>query len=425
MRAGMTPPKRNPVFGKVAADTDERRELARLEALARLDVMDDARDETLDRIARLIIQIFGVDKSVVSFIDSHRQWYMASEGMERSEVDRKDTFCQHTIAGQGPLVVRDASTDPRFADNPHVLARGGVRFYAGAPMKTRDGHNVGTVCAIGSAPRKFSAEEEIILTDLTQLAMDFIELRKQATTDGLTGVLNRRAFREESERVISVASRHRENLAVIGLDLDHFKAINDTFGHAAGDTVLISVTNAVKAKLRSGDIFGRVGGEEFSIVLPHTDREGALAVAEKLRRAVADLAFSFDGKPVRMTASFGLARLTLVAKDLDTLTAHADAALYRSKAEGRNRCTLWEPVAETGEGSRRRVLKAGQIVFNERGSVIDCTVRSLGEDGAGLDVVKSTGIPDSFTLRMRSEGFETGCRVISRGERHIEVAFAA
>lgn len=416
---------RSAVFGKIPTEPSDLREAARLEALHRLDMLDGPGDETLDRIARLIVKIFGVDQSIVSFIDAHRQWYIASQGAAVSQVDRKETFCRHTLSNVEPLVVRDASQDPRFSDNPHVTARGGVRFYAGAPLRTKDGHNVGTVCAIGRTPRMFSAAEEMILTDLTQMAMDFIELKRQATTDGLTGALNRRAFREESEREIALAARHRHAVAMIGFDLDFFKKVNDTYGHAAGDTVLVAVSEAVKATLRSGDIFGRMGGEEFSILLPHTDREGATAVAEKLREAIAALAFEFDGEPVGITASFGLSRLSLIARDLDTLMAHADAALYASKAEGRNRHSVWEPTAETGQAARRRVLKSGQVLFNDRHSVIDCTIRSLGEDGAGLDVVTSSGIPETFTLLIRSDGYETKCRVVSRAERHLEVTFAA
>ncbi|MGV3553225.1 sensor domain-containing diguanylate cyclase [Rhizobium sp.] len=415
---------RGAVFGKIPLEPADAREAARLAALEKLDVLDSPKDETLDRIARLIIQIFGVQTSVVSFIDSHRQWYMAAEGTAVREVPRKETFCRHTIGGTEPLVVRDASQDPRFADSPHVTARGGVRFYAGAPMRTRDGQNVGTVCAIGTAPRMFSAAEEMILTDLTQLAMDFIEMKRQATTDGLTGILNRRAFREDAERAISLATRHHESLAMIGFDLDHFKSINDTYGHKAGDEVLVAVTAAVRKELRSADIFGRVGGEEFAVVLPHTDREGVISVAEKLREAIAALEFGFNGKPVKVTASFGLCRLSLVTRDLDALTVNADAALYRAKAEGRNRHVIWEPTADSGQTIRRRVLKSGHILINERRSVIDCTIRSLGEDGAGLDVINSTSIPDSFDLAIRSDGFETRCRVMERTERHLEVTFS-
>lgn len=416
---------RGAVFGKIPVEPADMHEAARLAALERLDILDSPQDETLDRIARLIIQIFDVQQSVVSFIDSHRQWYMASEGMWAREVDRKETFCRHTLTETQPLVVRDASTDPRFSNNPHVTARGGVRFYAGAPLRTKDGQNVGTVCAIGNKPRMFSAEEEMILTDLTQLAMDFIEMKRQATTDGLTGILNRRAFREEAERAITHATRHRENLALICFDLDHFKAINDTYGHKAGDEVLMDVTAAVKTALRSGDVFGRVGGEEFCVVLPHTDREGAIATAEKLRQAIADIAFEFDGKPVSVTASFGICRMSLVARDLDTLTINADAALYRAKADGRNCHSIWEQTAESGLAVRRRVLKSGQILINERRSVIDCTIRSLGDDGAGLDIINSSGIPDRFDLVIRTDGFETRCRVTERTDRHLEVTFAA
>lgn len=414
----------NAIFGRVPVEPAEITETARLAALDRLDILDSPHDVALDRIARLIIQIFGVDGSVVSFIDSHRQWYMASEGMLRSEADRQDTFCKHTIAGIDPLVVRDASMDPRFAENPHVTASGGVRFYAGAPLRTSDGHNVGTVCAIASTPRMFSAEDEMILTDLAQLAMDFIELKWVATTDGLTKILNRRAFREESERAIALAGRHRESLAVICLDLDHFKRINDTYGHPAGDGVLVAVSEAVKRELRSGDIFGRVGGEEFTIVLPHTDREGAAVVAEKLRQSIGSLTFDFNGETVGITASFGLSRLSLAAKDFDSLTASADVALYRAKSEGRNRVSVWEPATDIGQSARQRVLKAGQILFNERRSIVDCTIRSLGEDGAGLDVSASTGIPDTFALLIRADGLETTCRVTHRTERHLDVTFA-
>ena len=415
--------KRGAVFGKVPTDAVHIREEARLAALEQLDFLDTPHDAALDRIARLITQVFNVERSVVSLIDSHRQWYMASEGMGFDEVARKETFCQHTIANGEPLVVRDASTDPRFADNPHVTARDGVRFYASVPLRTRNGQSVGTVCAIGNTPRMFTAAEEMILKDLTDLAMDFIELKQVATTDGLTGALNRRAFKEEGARAAAFAGRHRSDLAAVCLDLDHFKRINDTYGHAAGDQVLVAVANAVRSTLRSSDIFGRVGGEEFAIVLPQTDEEGARAVAEKLRQAVRALSFVFNGVPVTVTASFGIARLSLVARDLDALLINADIALYRAKSEGRDRCIVWEAIAEAGQSARRRVLKSGQILFNDRRSAFDCTVRSLGEDGAGLDVAMSAGIPERFMLLIKSDGLEAACRMVSRNERHVEVAF--
>lgn len=398
-------------------------EAGRLEALDRFDVMDTPREEAFDRITRLIRDIFDLPVAIVSMIDGHRQWYKAYEGLENREVSRDETFCKYTLQDLTPLVVPDARDDARFARNPLVTSAPQIRFYAGTPLRTHDGHNIGTVCAIGFEPRVFTARESAILTDLAALAMDALELRQLASVDSLTGALARRAFKEQAAQAIALAQRHRHGLGCIAFDLDHFKSINDGHGHAMGDKVLVAVAEACRAELRGTDLFGRLGGEEFALILPHTDRAAVAGVAEKLRGAIARIVVRQGDAAVPVTASFGTASLDARTADIDALLANADAALYEAKAAGRNRCAAWRPPNDAPTGPRRRVLKAGRIMFNNRMSSIDCTVRTLGEDGAGLDVTSSIGVPETFSLQIRSDAFETRCRIVSQTERRIEVEF--
>lgn len=399
-------------------------EFERLEALDQLDIIDMPHDDAFDGVAELVKNIFDVPIAIVSVIDAHRQLYKACVGLSASEVARKDTFCTHTIRMDNPMVVPDATLDERFADHPMVVGAPSIRFYAGAPLRTSDGHNIGTLCAIDTKPRDFGARETAILQGLANLAMEQMETRQLAATDMLTGVLSRRAFLQQGARAVNLADRHKYHLSLITLDIDHFKSINDCYGHAAGDKALAEVATASGKCLRASDIFGRVGGEEFAILLPHTDRRGALGVAERLRRAIAGLPFEPDGTPRQLTASFGVSTVDIATRTMEGLLANADAALYQAKANGRNQVVGWHNQQQADEESvRRRVLKAGMIHFNGRMSTVDCTVRSLSQIGAGIDLSSSYGLPEKFGLMIRSDGFDKSCRMISQTERHIEVEF--
>lgn len=395
---------------------------ARLEALSRLDVLDTPPEPEFDRIARLVRNIFGVSIALVSMIDAHRQWYKACIGMPVDEVPRKDTFCTLTIRESEPVVCNDATKDPRFAQNPHVTGEAHIRFYAGVPLRTSDGHAIGTLCAIDTEPKEFGAREVAILQDLADVVMGEIELRQLAATDMLTGAMSRRAFKQDGANAVALSLRHESDLSCIAVDLDHFKRVNDTYGHAAGDKVLIAAVNAIKESLRQSDRMARLGGEEFAILLPHTNRAGALEVAEKLRRKIEATSIDIGAVKIGVTASFGVAALDTAAKDIDLLLAHADTALYDAKNSGRNKCVAWRN-AKAEAAVRRRVLKAGQVIFNGRQSAIDCTVRTLSGEGAGLEVSSSSGIPPAFTLAIPADGLEAECQVVSRVDRRIEVEF--
>lgn len=402
---------------------EEIRETERLEALERLDVVDAPRDEAFDRVARLVRSIFDVPIALVSVIDAHRLLYKASEGLPGSEAERRSTFCHHTIQSVSPLVVQDTHLDPRFAPIPLVAGEPHVRFYAGAPLATVDGHNIGTVCAMDVKPRGFGPREVAILKELADLAMDQIDLRRLASADPLTGALTRLAFEADGRRAVALATRHKQNLSLIYFDIDHFKALNDNFGHAAGDSVLAGIGLAVAGSVRESEVFGRLGGDEFALLLPQTDRRGAIEVAERLRSILSGMPFEPEGKAHPVSASFGVSTLDLETRDLNALLDHAHAAMFEAKAAGRNSVVAWRNGRLGEPVSRRRVLKAGEIHIDGRRVSIDCTVRMLGDDGAGLDLSSSEGLPEAFSLRIRAANIDRACRVVYRTERHVEVEF--
>ena len=178
-----------------------------------------------------------------------------------------------------------------------------------------------------------------IVTDITERKRMESQLRHLATTDDLTGCLNRRAFFVTAEQELERSGRYGGSVSVLMIDIDHFKQVNDRFGHAVGDRALKAATAAIRANLREIDSFGRLGGEEFAAMLPETSLAGALLVAERLRQAVAaiDLPLGEGQPPLRITASLGVAERTSEASGLDQILARADTALYRAKAAGRNR----------------------------------------------------------------------------------------
>ena len=183
------------------------------------------------------------------------------------------------------------------------------------------------------------------------------ELRRQkeaaehaARIDPLTGLLNRRAFTEAAEAEIRQAQRYRLPLSLVGIDLDHFKSINDSLGHAGGDAVLQHFARLMTEQVRSVDFVGRLGGEEFVLLLPSTDAQAALQVTQRLCEAVAASRLPIQGREFSYTASFGVAEFDPHHPRLDELLGRADAALYEAKRQGRNRVEL-APAAVDGAGA--------------------------------------------------------------------------
>ncbi len=174
------------------------------------------------------------------------------------------------------------------------------------------------------------------------------QISQMAVTDSLTGIYNRRYFFEIAEKEFRESVRYQRPLSVVIFDLDHFKKINDTFGHARGDEILRAVVQRCVANMRQSDTVGRYGGEEFVILLPETDGEQGLNLIERLRHELASTPVETDTAPAFVTASFGVASLSPDVTDLLTLVNRADLALYHAKQTGRNRCVLWSKDMQEG-----------------------------------------------------------------------------
>jgi len=176
------------------------------------------------------------------------------------------------------------------------------------------------------------------------------ELRQQkdaaeqaARLDALTQVLGRRGFTEQAHTEIQRCMRYQHPLSLLMIDIDHFKLINDTHGHATGDAVLLHFAQLLSRELRENDMIGRIGGEEFAVLLPSSNAEQAARVAERMRAAVDQSLIHVRGQPLHFTASFGVAEFQPQELSLESLMARADAALYEAKRQGRNRVLLASP----------------------------------------------------------------------------------
>ncbi len=220
------------------------------------------------------------------------------------------------LAGKASLYVCEFRTRARDGSWKWVLARGMLlsRTTDGKPLRMIGTHS-----------------------DITERKEMEAELRRLATTDSLTGVANRRRFIEQLDKELARIKRFNLPASLLMVDIDYFKRVNDTYGHAAGDAVLKHLTASAEHHLRSIDLFGRIGGEEFAVLLPGTDKEGAREFAEQLRSYVAETPAKIEAGEVHVTISIGVTQFKPTDLIPDAIFARADEALYRAKQAGRNR----------------------------------------------------------------------------------------
>jgi diguanylate cyclase (GGDEF)-like protein len=313
------------------------KEGARLAELKRSALLDSPPEPEFDRIVRLVTSALGVPMAAVTLIDRDRQWFKASIGLKSSETPRSESFCSHVVALDDTLVVPDARTDMRFNDNPSVIGDPYVRFYLGVPLRTASGLTLGSLCAIDNVSREASERDISILSGLADLVVEQIELRLSANTDGLTGAMQRRAFLAEAARDFARARRRDGPFACLLLDVDHFKAINDRFGHAAGDAALRHTVQVCREALRESDYVGRLGGEEFCVALPEATCNDGVEVGERIRRRVAEHPAAAAGSLIGLTLSIGVAGIRPDDATVSAVIERADQAMYEAKRAGRNR----------------------------------------------------------------------------------------
>jgi diguanylate cyclase (GGDEF)-like protein len=177
------------------------------------------------------------------------------------------------------------------------------------------------------------------------------QLRQLAMTDPLTNVFNRRYLFDMGAKLFGMARRYQWSMTVLLIDIDHFKSINDTYGHAAGDEVLIQTARAVKNRLRETDVFGRIGGEEFVVIAPSTDLEAAKILAQDLMVRLAQGNVAWDGKNISLTVSIGIAICHPEDPSIENVIERADVAMYRAKGGGRNQFVVNDSMPDKKSGT--------------------------------------------------------------------------
>ena len=328
-------------------------EAKRLQKLYSYEILDTAPDASFDRITRLAQATLQTPIAMISLVDANRQWIKSAQGLDVREPPRAVSFCSHVIESNEPMVVPDTREDQRFRDNPLVVGEPRIRFYAGVPLTASGGFRLGTLCAIDREPRNVSEKQINLLQDLARLTIDEIEFRKMALSDSLTGLCTRRAFAAEASRQVAAAKRNARTLGCVLFDVDHFCQLNEKYGHAAGDLVLQAIAEVCRREMRKIDITGRVGSEEFGVLLPETGIEGAMRAAERLRQAIETAVVDYACSSVNVTASFGISALGATEDSATGLLKRAEQALHEAKQSGRNRTAILAPADDALEAPQR------------------------------------------------------------------------
>ncbi|HEV2007080.1 MAG TPA: EAL domain-containing protein, partial [Burkholderiales bacterium] len=269
----------------------------------------------------------------------------------------------HLIGGN-PLqaLEQSASALARPEDQmPHLFTlRGGREVPGSYEVKMADGRLITQQCYPVEDVNGDPVGHIWMFEDVTLERQTAEQLIKLAERDVLTGLYNRHRFNEESSRMIADAQRGSSRLALLYFDLDEFKFINDTFGHRAGDAMLVRVAGEVASQVRRNEIFSRLGGDEFAILVPDISDNMLRVLAERIVRSISMLKFEFEGQSLRLTTSLGIAIYPDHAATVDELVAHADAAMYQAKEAGKN---AWRLYRRELDASREMVTR---LSWNDR-----------------------------------------------------------
>jgi len=302
--------------------------------------------QVLDTILDHLEKVIPYDRACVYLLEEETLHTVAVSGFSSTQQVLGHNFPSSNALAQQikilghPLILEDAAHEPRFSG---WIETGFVHGWMGVPLIIH-GSLIGFLTLGSQLVGAFSRDQANLAQAFANQAAAaianarlFSEVQRLAITDPLTGLYNRRGFSEIAHRELERARRYKRPLSVILLDIDHFKRVNDTYKHAVGDQVLRTLAERCRHRTREVDILGRYGGEEIVILLPETDRPGALRAAEHLRRDVAELPFDTEVGPLQITISLGVAESIDGELGLDVLIDRADDAMYAAKQSGRNR----------------------------------------------------------------------------------------
>lgn len=325
-------------------------EVERLESVRSLVSVSNIGLPELDTLVSLVKEVFGVSTSALNIIDEDWQRVAANAGEKVSSCPRELTACTFVVESGKLFVIEDMVENDFFCSMPYVTGEPRFRFYAGAPVSIDAGLTVGSLCIVDSKPRKISDAERAKLEDFARVASGLLRLQRTnkflsddsnalkrlALTDRLTKLYNRGALTELAVPLIEKALGEGKPIGALLIDLDRFKAVNDTYGHLMGDALLIEAAQRLRSALRESDIPVRVGGDEFAVIIPDEDcMESIESVAGRVVEAFRE-PFVIHGVNLDISASVGAVLAPRDGSTPQALARNADIALYEAKGKGRN-----------------------------------------------------------------------------------------
>lgn len=336
-----------------------KNENERLAALIQLNILNTPLEERFERITRMVCRALNVPIAAVSLVDECRQWFKSIQGISASETPRNVAFCSHAILSDKIMVVPDATLDERFVENPLVTSDPAIRFYAGYPLSLDKEIRLGTLCAIDVKPRQLSDDELLILHDLgrmvecelTAVALSQVHIKliqelgmaqRLARIDGLTRLWNRSGINDLFQREWDFAIRKSLPITVVMIDFDEFKQINDNYGHPVGDEALRSVSRMLLENIRTCDVVGRWGGDEFMIILPGCPGEEIEIILRRIQAKIKSSPIITSKGSMQVSLSMGAA--SIIPKDDETfeqLIEEADNQLFKAKKSGKGCFRIW------------------------------------------------------------------------------------
>lgn len=305
---------------------------------------DDNLGTLLGRISELVCDLVDAEACSIMLLDTSRERLLgkAAHGLARSDVTLISFRVGDGVAGWvaehgEPALIDDVTGDGRYKVLPDSENR--IRSLACVPLAYRD-ERIGVLTITSPRLAAFNQDDVDLLKFITTtmaLDIDNARLRRLSVTDPLTEAYNREFLQQRLPQAIEQAERRDEPLAVAMLDVDHFKAVNDEFGHEVGDRVLAEVASRLRGAIRAGDLLVRYGGEEFLVLLPGSDAERAAEVAERMRAKMEDDPIDIGGTRIEVRISVGVAEHRRGEDSPGQLVRRADTALYAAKGRGRNR----------------------------------------------------------------------------------------
>jgi diguanylate cyclase (GGDEF)-like protein len=312
-----------------------------------------SKDDVFVEIAELAAQVCAAAYATITLHDgTHHRPVANVGGLPLTTLPRDTRFCCEVLHLGAPLEVSDAHFDLRYHEDPLVAGAPRIRFYSGVPLLGESTEVIGTLSVLDTRAKVLTGSQRTALWKLADVVVRLItdmanaraaeeHLSWQASHDALTELANRRQFERSLAELLESARHRGESHAVLYVDLDQFKVVNDTCGHLAGDALLKQLAQALAAKMRRGDMLARLGGDEFGVLLAGCDLLHAQHVAAQLLNVVRALRFAWEGRVFTLGASIGVAAVTSESRDLESVMSAADTACYLAKDKGRNQVQVY------------------------------------------------------------------------------------